>query len=368
MFGFLRGPPCDREYRQIYAGLCDFQRRHFGLESLPFLSYEAAFLYQFAVDTGDCAPPPAGASPCCRLGIRASAHHVHPILAEYCSSFGMLLASIKLNDDVRDDGSWLARFGRWRLRTRLQKVAEYFGRLDADFSPHLAEILAQQDRLEESRDPYPPLAEYTRPTSAGFGFLFELFGGLLPQPERRRRTLHAIGSQIGSAIIAFDCAADWEADRRRGRFNPLRDASEVAAAREFTVDRLRDAESLCRDAIGPLSRCAALLKSRSRHVAEPGPRRRSARARSWLWPLRPQFSRLGMCDCACDPTCCCDASCCDAAQGCDLLHGCQGCDFCRQSGESGCSSPQSTVPRRTTDENDVATDKNTTRAPDGSAE
>ncbi|MCY2967107.1 MAG: DUF5685 family protein [Planctomycetota bacterium] len=102
MFGFLRGPPCDREYRQIYAGLCDFQRRNFGLESLPFLSYEATFLYQFAVDTGDCTPPPAGSPPCCRLGIRQSAHHVDPILAEYCSSFGMLLASIKLNDDVRE--------------------------------------------------------------------------------------------------------------------------------------------------------------------------------------------------------------------------------------------------------------------------
>ncbi len=67
MFGFLKPTGRISEWRQSYARVCQTQRRMFGLTSLPFLSYEATFLYQLAVDTKLIPALSSDAPECCRL-------------------------------------------------------------------------------------------------------------------------------------------------------------------------------------------------------------------------------------------------------------------------------------------------------------
>lgn len=179
MFGFLRGAACDPVCRQVYAGCCAYQRRHFGFESLPFLSYEAVFLYLFAVDVGESAGPTPSARSCCRLGTRRDVCDLTPELAEFCASFGLLLASIKLDDDVRDDRSWLAAWARWRLKRRFERLRAYFTQLDPHFERRMAAVLDAHEQNEQGRTTFSSLAEYARPTASGFAYLFGLFGGLL---------------------------------------------------------------------------------------------------------------------------------------------------------------------------------------------
>ena len=45
MFGFMNPGAQTLEYRSIYSRLCQHQRQHYGLLSMPFHSYEAVFLY-----------------------------------------------------------------------------------------------------------------------------------------------------------------------------------------------------------------------------------------------------------------------------------------------------------------------------------
>lgn len=108
MFGFLRGEKGDRAYRQVYATCCAEQQFEFGLRSLPFVSYEAIFLRLFALDAQIIPPPLANSPTCCRLRRKRPEAGIDQDIAKFCSSFALLLATIKLEDDVQDDRSLVA--------------------------------------------------------------------------------------------------------------------------------------------------------------------------------------------------------------------------------------------------------------------
>ena len=266
MFGFLRGARDNRAYRQIYAGCCGFQHAWMGLETLPLLSYEAVFLYLIAVDARRFARPDQAAVTCCRLrrsGDRL--HAVDPEVARFCAAFGLLLARIKLDDDVRDDRSLLARFARWRLRSRFARAFQYFHSLEPGFEDRVRSHIDRHLELEQSSTRL-PMECYAEPTAAAFGHVFRLFHRVFDPPAPPTASsssapsvpaavapqwLEDLGRAIGRAIIGFDCAVDWESDRRRGRYNPLRDRHAVNASWEHSRRALCQAGWMCQDAFGP---------------------------------------------------------------------------------------------------------------------
>ncbi len=127
MFGFMRGSRFDKTYRQVYAQCCDAQRLRFGVSSLLFHSYESILLYVLAVDAGACPAPPRTAVTCCRLRHRPDNWPGFDTeLAKFCSHFALLLAAVKLDDDVRDDGSLPAQFGALAVSTPLCRRARLF--------------------------------------------------------------------------------------------------------------------------------------------------------------------------------------------------------------------------------------------------
>lgn len=332
MFGFLS---CGREhpaYRQAYARCCSFQHQYFGLESLVLLSYEAVFLYVCAGDAG-LVPPPAGDAPtCCRLRTsRRLRHAADAEVARFCTAFGLLLGRIKLEDDLRDEPTWTVRLAARRLRDRFRQASEYFSRLDPIFEQQVARSIDEHLRLER-RGEAVRLTDYAAPTAEAFGYVFGLFGRHLAD---RRLAADADWSQagrlVGTAIIAHDCATDWQRDQRRGQFNPLRDLDEVQAARLLSQQHLARLGWWCQDQLRG-RRSAAVVRSTFDRIARRGnppanPQSGQAfRAESASAPAAPRYRRWfarrrGECDFGC-----CDAGCCDAGggEGC-ACHGCDGC-------------------------------------------
>src|SRR5581483_5055464 len=129
-----------------------------------------------------------------------------------CNSLGLLLASIKMSDDLRDGASLLVRLANWLLRGRFREAFDYFRRLDPDFEQRVNDLVAEHLRLERPGQ-HVPIEEYARPTARAFGYVFSLMGRL-PGMEAHTAALETLGERVGTAIIAYDCAMDWHRDRR----------------------------------------------------------------------------------------------------------------------------------------------------------
>ncbi len=284
MFGFLSPHPHSDDYRRAYARLCVHQRQRFGVCSLPFHSYEAVFLYQLALDAGAV---DAGCLPdqrCCKLGFRSNiAGAADAEAGMFCAAFALLLAAIKLDDDIRDSRSALARFAKFALRNRIERARRHLRTYDPEFDATVAGFIAEHHRHEQPGRTI-ALEEYVEPTAKAFGYLFGLFAVAIHKPDHRA-AFQTTGSNVGRAIIAFDCAADWHRDRRRGEFNPLPDESAVEQSLEFCWHQLNDIADLARVRFGHRSRAARTASGVADRMAAFHPQRVSCPVRPSVWVI-----------------------------------------------------------------------------------
>ncbi|MCA9141040.1 MAG: NfeD family protein [Planctomycetales bacterium] len=338
MFGFLHGPRNDKRYRQLYATCCSSLRDGMGFRALPFVSYEAIFACSIAVDVGLIPPPKADAVTCCKARRRHSVlHHSEaPTVAAaagFSNALAMLLAGIKLDDDVTDSRSLLARLGRRAIASRVRAAHDFFTEQQADFPDQLRQCLADHDQLEHLAGGV-GLDTYTRPTGDAFGLVY----GILPVAIARAcdtpiddglvMNFRQTGRLVGQALIAFDCAVDYATDRKRGHYNPLRSHNEVRGALEYSQRKLIELGWHLGELIGFDSTTILLSTRTVRHrVATLVMRKTDVLKRSSMagnhsrstvptafsfGPLRP---RRGICDCPCD-ACLCDGIACDGCAGC----------------------------------------------------
>lgn len=232
MFGFLSAARWRPRYRQYYAVCCQNHFENYGRLSTVFHSYEAVFLYSLAAESGIVLRPSESVATCCKLTRRINDN---PLVGtehgKFLAAFAMLLGGIKLKDDIQDDKSWAASIGHWFLKKPIRHSSEYFQTLDSEFSVRLAEILDTHIELEQKRPDEVDLNQFQKATSEGFGYLFGLFAETFIDSREQQEVIREIGSCLGAAIIAFDCAIDWERDRRTGAFNPLQ--SREAANQAF---------------------------------------------------------------------------------------------------------------------------------------
>ncbi|MCA9050931.1 MAG: hypothetical protein KDA89_19475 [Planctomycetaceae bacterium] len=232
MFGFFR--PDDRQvwWRQSYARICQTQRRLFGLTSLPFLSYEATLLYQLAIDFGLIPALPEAAPQCCRLRrLQDAEQQPDAVGARFSAAFGLLLAGIKLRDDVRDEGRWFHRLVWLKYRKQVHRAEQILEQLRPGLGGEVQRVL-NAHRLLETSGHAVRLADFIRPTGDGFAQLFSAMAELLHGPTAE---FAKIGRYVGQAIIAWDCAVDFERDRILGHFNPLHSTEEVRDAFELCL-------------------------------------------------------------------------------------------------------------------------------------
>jgi hypothetical protein len=263
MFGFLRGHPGHTTYRQAYARLCQVHRRVAGLSAAPFLSYEGVFLYLLAVDAGWIPAPDREQPRCCRLK-RCGNWETEPDteVAAFCIASGLYLLQIKLEDDIRDSGSWAARLAIWWYRRpiawSLAILRDKAPTLETELRSHVERHLG----FEQHPDSFESLGEYAEPTGEAFGLLFAALAGTQTSDQRLCDAVRDVGREIGRALILFDCASDWWRDSRRGEFNPVSDAAAAEIAMGKAADAIARAGWMCQDIFGTAANTAELLRYR----------------------------------------------------------------------------------------------------------
>lgn len=216
MFGFLKPASGDWEYHRVYVRCCQHQRLHYRLRSLPFHSYGAVFLYLSCLDAGTIHDAILPRRTTCRMGPdRTLLHAEDAWVGQFCASFSLLLASIKLEDDLRDGGGMGPQLCQAILRRRLRKAYDYFAAIDRQFAERIDQFVQEHLTLEAAGR-RSSLPDYAGPTAAAFGYVFGLLASL-PGMGRHGGALDEIGREIGSATLCHDCAVDWREDARRGR-------------------------------------------------------------------------------------------------------------------------------------------------------
>lgn len=292
-----------------------------GRLSTVFHSYESVFLYALAIDLNLCSAPGAEAPVCCRLckkGPNSCARRDKQV-ADFCAAFAVLLAEIKMRDDVADDRSLIARAVLWWLHNSIRRAHEHFLATDSGFEDRLTSILEAHQHVE--RSPSSDLTDFQSATRDGFGYLFSLLGDQLALNENLKKRLSNIGGHVGASIIAFDCAADWRRDVTRGQANPVRSAEQAQAALLVAQQELSAAGWACSEIVGPNSLSAQVLRSRMRSLT--GKKQHALHPSAKALPGRRSRNRLirrrsGFCDgCDCGG---CDCNCCDAGNSCDCVN------------------------------------------------
>ncbi|MCC9603410.1 NfeD family protein [Stieleria sp. JC731] len=367
LFGFLRGNQCDRRYRQVYATVCSSLRHRHGFRLLPFVSYEAVWLHCLAVDLQLIPAPASDMVTCCKTQRRHSPLAKTPVpcasqavpgleptaMLEFDLAFTVLLVQTKLDDDVRDRNSIIAKLLRRLYRSAWNQTKDFFAALDPEFNDKLQGLFSDHLKLERQERPI-QLEQYCGPTGAAFAEVFELGAKAiaastdLANSESIQQQFRQAGEQIGRALIAFDCAMDFDADQRRGDFNPLADGNAIFDALNYSQQQLcqlgfqidqwvaerciagrslagfRVAEGC--EVANPMT--TTVLKQLIRKIGRHKQTRvkkefsssyKQARAdRHWI-SLSPKRLQHGFCDC----DCCCDVG---------------GCDSCCGAGDAGCVS------------------------------
>ena len=227
MFGFLAPTFPISRWRQSYARICQTQRHLFGITSLPFLSYEATFLYQLMVDFSLVPPLASNAPLCCRLRrLRNVQTQPDAKAASFAAAFGLLLAGIKLRDDVTDHGQWHNHLLLWKYKRQIQKAHDLLDASQPGVIQKVNQILDEHREMESSGRTL-ELQEFTDPTARGFALMYRAAAEVMRGPADE---FEQIGHHVGWAIVTWDCAVDFHKDRIRGEFNPLRRAADITNA------------------------------------------------------------------------------------------------------------------------------------------
>ena len=332
MFGYLKLPRrtrCDskKQYRQVYASLCSSQRQKFGVRASILISYESVFLYQLAVDAGLVNCPAENTPTCCRLrNDWSNTWQANLEAAEFANAFGILLARIKIEDDVRDSGKWLARGGNLFWSKAFRHANQYFDSIDGSLVARIERLVDEHIDLERQSFSGSP-ADYAGPTANAFGLVFRCFAEHLSAKSDEQVELsqvelfYKIGQGIGAGILLSDCVFDFQKDRRHGEFNPIKDSYQLSLYQQAAMKAFSqagwDSEALAMKDCWPVS--GAILKYAFDRIARFSPvqaKKPVRKLRSDRRLRRWSSMRAGFCD-GCD---------CGGCDGCD----CGGCD------SSGC--------------------------------
>ncbi len=170
-----------------------------------------------------------------------------PLTPVICAAFGLVLAGVKLRDDVQDSGRWPSRLFWWMYRRRVTQAEELMEAKLPGLMQSVEECIRMHRQMETSSTRV-PLDDFTWPTGKGFAEVFRRTAQLIARldgTERYVQTFEQIGRLIGESIIAWDCAVDFDNDRIKGNFNPLCDESDRVRAFQLCHLRLAQIGWLC---------------------------------------------------------------------------------------------------------------------------
>ena len=188
-----------QDYRSIYCGLCHALGRRYGFFSRFMLSFDTAFLLMLLERDGAvcnvrrCPLKPFEKCSC------ASGR-----FCDYCADVTVLLFCLKLEDDIDDDNSLVAKI-------LLRLFSKQFEKAKSN-QPELTNKIKLQ--LEKLRN-----AEQTNEQNPDVGA--NIFGKLLSDVFEKDKKLSRLGFLTGRFIYLADAVCDFKADLKHARYNPL---------------------------------------------------------------------------------------------------------------------------------------------------
>jgi len=193
-------------YGAVYCGICRCIRsRSSGLSRLG-LSYDMAFLALLLMSLYE--PEEASGLDACILHPIKKRPWVDNEFTRYAADMNVALAYYNCADDWQDDRRLTAAAMMGILKQHLPRIEESYPRQCAA----IRDCLDRLSRLEGENCPNPD------EPAAAFG---ELMGEILVYREDLwAPQLRQLGMALGRFIYLLDAAVDYDADKRKGKYNP----------------------------------------------------------------------------------------------------------------------------------------------------
>ncbi len=217
MFGYVKVAKDElkvREYnvyKSYYCGLCKTLKSEYGYFSRFCLNYDSVFLAlllsSVTNDEYDCKNQVCIAHPAKKTPIMKNNKSL-----SYSATAMIILALLKLEDDIRDEKSIKAAFVYLLLLNAKRKVKKSYKKLYEDCKEQINKLsILEKNKckdLDELSDVFAKLLEI-------------LFVPEFIKNEATARILSHIGYMLGRFIYIIDAYEDIEKDKKKKRFNPF---------------------------------------------------------------------------------------------------------------------------------------------------
>ena len=195
-----------KRYGAVYCGICrEIRQRSTGIGRIC-LSYDMAFLALLLMSLYE--PEEESGKKACRLHSVKPRPWVDNEYIRYAADMNVALGYYNCLDDWQDDGKRSAKF-------MADKLEPFLPELEARWPRQLGAIkncISRLSQLEKENCPNPD-----EPASC-FG---ELMAQLLVYREDMwAKDLGQMGFSLGRFIYLLDAAADYDKDKRKGKYNP----------------------------------------------------------------------------------------------------------------------------------------------------
>ena len=193
-------------YRALYCALCRTLGKEYGTLAKLSLSYDMVMLILML--NGMYEPGEEGESFVCPVHPFKKRQGIKTEYTGYAADMTVVLAYEKMLDDCADENSPISHAGERALRAAYAKAAERQKDKAQEIAARLRELYAAERQQR------------------GIDDLANLFGGVLGEvfdygDSLWRGSLREFGEALGRFIYVLDAYADFEKDKKKGRFNPL---------------------------------------------------------------------------------------------------------------------------------------------------
>ena len=239
MFGYIAPNLKDlteeqrRDYRRVYCGVCHSLRNRFNRTGGLSLSNDMTFL---AMLLSSLYEPEnrSGSSRCAVHPLKSHEYTASPMI-DYAADMNVLLFYLRCRDQKLDHDSLFGSAAEKIFRKKAESVRNNY----PEQSKGIGESLDQLWQLEKEETCDPDQLCNLSGRMLGFAFV--------PDPDDIWASqLFTVGEGLGRFVYWMDAWEDYDSDRKKGHFNPLR----------IYHDR-EDYESFCRDTLEMLIADAA---------------------------------------------------------------------------------------------------------------